>query len=187
MAIAHAHYPLRDLIDLAKGALKNAKRERYLRGRSAGGSPEGMLNYVLVGGTSPTDHDSDGGGELAPANVAGGKVLRQTLRPYTAAELRAMLKLTGAVKSQLHGTKLEALRTTAFLRQEAAVLEGLGAMLRVQEKRRDRVYKELRQLKGWELVDFPWLSRSGELANPWADIADLSNYVSTGPAEEEHD
>src|SRR5260370_33008857 len=109
MGIGHANCPLGDLIDLAKGALKNAKRERYYRSRWPGASAEGMVNYVLAGSTSHTDHDSEAGGELPAANGAGGKVLRQTLRPYTAGDLRGMLKLTGAMKSLLHSTKLEAL------------------------------------------------------------------------------
>jgi len=177
IAVAHPHYPIRALLDLSHGgALRYAKRERYLRSLRGDMAGQGIINHIVVGNLSHTDFSAYMKEELTGQTDTGVRI-RRTLRPYTAAELENLLDVCRTLR-QLPRTKLEALRATAFMTRNQGTLEGLGALARLRDSLRTEVLQSFSRLSAGETAGFPWFERDRQLVNPWADIAELADYAS---------
>jgi hypothetical protein len=187
IAIAHSHYPLHTLLELAEGALKHAKRERFFRLRE---KPEdalsGMISYVIVGNASHSDFESYEREELYQEAAYGQPAVRRTFRPFTPDELEQMLKIT-AEAAKLPQNKLETLRSTAYMNRPQAILEGRFVLSRLRDKQRPIASSVMDQLADGRPVEFPWILNADELINPWADIAELLDFVKTPDAQEADD
>lgn len=184
ISIAHSHYPLHTLLELAEGALRHAKRERYYRLRK---HPEadlpGLISYILVGNASHSDYESYERDDLYRGAAGGQAAVRRTFRPYTPAELDHMLEITKEA-SRLPQNKLEALRGTAYMNRPQGILEGRFVMARLRDRQRPVVHAVMNGLAAGREVEFPWILDSDELINPWADILELLDFVkSTGEQE----
>lgn len=173
VSVAHSHYPLHTLLGLAEGALRQAKRERFRRagGRTGGGQP-GMISYVVVGNASHTEFERYEGQELYQAASSGYPAVRRTLRPYDPAEIEQLFRLTRDAAS-LPGTRLEALRATAFMDRSQGTLEGRFVLSRMSSAQRKVADEVMSTLAAGREVDFPWIIDGDELLNPWADIQEL--------------
>ncbi|MEW6280918.1 MAG: hypothetical protein AB1758_20050, partial [Candidatus Eremiobacterota bacterium] len=90
IAMAHARYPFRHLLELGEGALKQAKRERFLAQRD-GNFPKdgpGWISYVRVSGSSFHSFEDYESNELLA--IEDGKPVRRSLRPFTPSFLRTI-------------------------------------------------------------------------------------------------
>jgi hypothetical protein len=184
ISIANSHYPLHTLLELAEGALRHAKRERFYRLRK---NPEselpGLISYILVGNASHSDFESYEREELYQQAANGQAAVRRTSRPFTPDELDQMLEIT-AEASKLPQNKLETLRSTAYMNYRQAILEGRFVLSRLREKQRPIVSSVMDQLAAGREVEFPWIMNSDELINPWADIVELLDFVKTTEEQE---
>ena len=184
ISIAHSHYPLHTLLELAEGALRHAKRERYFRLRK---NPEselhGLISYILVGNASHSDFESYEREELYQQAINKQSAVRRTFRPFTPDELQQMLEITREA-SMLPQNKLETLRRTAYMNYPQAILEGRFVLSRLREGQRLIVNSVMTQLAVGREVEFPWILNSNELLNPWADIVELLDFVKTTKDQE---
>lgn len=187
IAIAHTKYPFGPLKGLAEGALKDAKKRRFLaqqNGRLAKGAP-GLINYVLISSSSHTDFATFASEELYQEyREAPERTIHRTLRPYTPDTLNQLLKAVELAK-KIPGTKLEALRATTLMDRQRGTLEGRVIYARLKSKERDAVQDILHMLANGQGVDFPWIKRADHagVINPWLDIAELSTFTNRDEAE----
>jgi len=184
ISVAHSHYPLHTLLELAEGALRHAKRERFYRLRK---NPErelpGLISYILVGNASHSDFESYEREELYQQAANRQAAVRRTFRPFTPDELDQMLEITKEA-SKLPQNKLETLRSTAYMNHPQAILEGRFVLSRLRERQRAVANSVMAQLAVGRPVEFPWILNSDELINPWAEIVELLDFVKTAAGQE---
>lgn len=184
LALAHARYPFRHMLDLSEGALRQAKRERFLA-QSEGRFPQdgpGWISYIRISNSSFLsfeDYESkEFRGELS------GKPARRGLRPFTLESLdrarSAARKLAGLPRA-----KLEHLRSTAWLERTSSTLRGLRVLSRLSEGHRSLVKEALYEVSAGGPVAFPWFEAGEETVNPWGDLLDLLDLAVGKPGRKE--
>ena len=174
VVLAHTHYPIGSLLDLAESGLKFAKREaarRCLHGEALNG---GMINFLVVSSANHLDFKQCYNQTLK--HVEGETTLYRTQRPYTVQEMKDLLSKIKRVGGVPRG-KLEQLRAAAFKSRQQGTLDAMMATLRLRNEDQRRALLELVGETVDLQIHLPWIKRDGDWVTPVLDIVELFDFV----------
>lgn len=106
---AHTRYPFAVWREVAESALSFAKREAALRGL-----PGGLINFLVVSSANHLEYRDYDREVLTATEEAGQRVVRRTMRPYSPADMRVLLRARAATMAGVPRSKLEALNRAVF-------------------------------------------------------------------------
>jgi len=137
VVIAHAHYPVSDLMSIAADLMKIAKKkaarlaDRFEHSKDSG-EITGAIDFMVISdsGTEPVKERREAEYSAKMADID----IKLTERPYTAAELRRFIDTVRSLKSDnVPRSKLKALYATLFRSPMQAQFDALRIKERLQK------------------------------------------------------
>jgi len=176
---AHVNFPLRALLDIAESTLKFAKKEGARRGE------KGLVNFLVVSSANHLNYN-EYYKQVLKLEI-GQETLYRTLRPYTTADLRELLRWRRRY-SAAPRSKIEALRRAVFQpSRQQSMIDGLATLFHWRSvEQRMACYKLPPNCKPGTEQSFPWASVNKEYYTPFADLAELWDFTPTGEDTDEN-
>jgi len=182
VAIAHAKFPFSSLLKLAEDALKFAKKEAAKRRRRAETAKEGLINFIVVSNSNSLNFDDYHRETLSDE----GQNLYRTLRPYSLADLRYIVKTIRSLKRESFPRgKLKGLHDAVFQSRNQSILEGLMFVSSINpssakgKKHRQMFRDFLTHFAGSSPppLPFPWFKSGDDSYTPFLDLIELYDFI----------
>lgn len=187
VVIAHASYPASQLMDLAGGLLKLAKRKaadlaEKQRNGEQGGSVEGTLDFMVLHSAGSERSVERRKVEYA-TSIGGGRAASLTERPYTATEMEKLLDRIAALKAAgAPRTKLKALYAALFQPALQAQFDALRIKERLKATGQLTEDSALTHVVN-ELPHFPFRedpTGGGGWSTPLSELIELYDFIPAG-------
>lgn len=182
---AHTRYPFAVWRELAESALRFAKREAVRRKL-----PGGLINFLVVSSANHLEFEAYHSAVLSTSESDERRLVR-TLRPYSPADLRTLMRARTETLSGIPRNKLSALNQAVFQpSSRQAMLDALKILVHWRgEKSREAVIDLVAALTGEDKkkLSFPFALRrepkpagNGErerYVTPLADLAEIWDFL----------
>lgn len=189
VVIAHAHYPVSDLMSLARDLMKLAKKKSAMAAKADAGFDKplemGTLDFMVL-----TESVSEPGKDRrvreytqkVPGSHNGGRKVLLTERPYTAAGVKKLLSIIRDLKrSAVPRTKLKALYSALFRGTMQAQFDSLFILERLKSSGDLKPGSVLEDLvRGLDRFPFrinPDPDAEAVLTTPLTEIIELYDFV----------
>jgi len=182
VAIAHAKFPFRNLLNMAEDLLKFAKKEGASRARNSleKNGQGGLINFQVVS-ASNSIHFSEDYKNVFVHKIKGpvgkSRKMIRTLRPYDIQTMMLLVKKIQEMKS-FPRNKIQALQEAVFLDYADSLLYGLVIQNRLKREQRQLLRETLHAFsKSDDIAPLPWFERGDEYHTPFSDIAELYDFI----------
>jgi Cas10/Cmr2, second palm domain len=173
IVIAHAHFPVSDLMSLAGQLMNSAKKKSALVSARGQADNKGCLDFMIVADSvsEPLQKRREKEYEKKEEGIS------LTERPYTTDEARKLLERIRGMKADLvPRTKLKALYSALFHNGMQAQFEALRIVDRLNATGNFKPGSTIHQLFN-DFERFPFRGGGGHWTTPLADIIELYDYI----------
>ncbi|MEW6519079.1 MAG: hypothetical protein AB1461_06660 [Thermodesulfobacteriota bacterium] len=191
VVLAHAHYPVSDLMSIAADLMKFAKQKSAdLANRDASGEKKGeitgTLDFMVISESSSEAIKQRRKKEYEPGTTQTGDKIRLTERPYTTNEAACFLNTIRKLKEgKTPRTKLKALYAALFQPPLLAQYEALRLRERLASSGASGNNTTLHSLLYNHLDRFPYrIDEKKEWTTPLTEIVELYDFIHPLPCKE---